>query len=450
MTRDPGGQEAPGGGPPLTRRKVMGGALATGALAAVGAPRAADAAGPRARPAHREGAPAPSGKPHVAVVGAGAFGGWTALQLLRRGARVTLVDAWGPGNSRASSGGETRVIRGMYGAAGLYTRWVVRAFELWRETARRTGLDLYHPTGALWLFRGDDAYARSSRPILEAAGLPIERLDPAEARRRFPQVDLQGVEHVWFEAEAGYLTARRACQAVARLVEAEGGELRQAAAMPGPVRSGRMASIRLLGGAGLAADAFVFACGPWLGGLFPEVVGERIRATRQEVFFFGPPGVGARFAEGSFPVWVDFGERIFYGIPGNEHRGFKVADDTHGDAIDPTTLERRPTEAALERARAILRERFPLLAGAPLLEARVCQYENTRDGHLLLDRHPEAANVWLAGGGSGHGFKLGPAVGEHVADLVLGREEPRPELSLGRLDRLEGPEKSQLETGEGP
>jgi glycine/D-amino acid oxidase-like deaminating enzyme len=386
----------------------------------------------------------------VAVVGAGAFGGWTALQLLRLGARVTLIDAWGPGNSRASSGGETRVIRGMYGAGELYTRWVVRALELWRETARHTGLDLYHQTGALWMFRGDDAYARSSRPILEAAGLPLERLEEVEARRRFPQIDFQGVRSVWFEPEAGYLTARRACQAVARLVEAEGGEIRRAAAMPGLVRSGRMASVRLLGGAGLAADAFVFACGPWLGGLFPEVIGERIRPTRQEVFFFGPPVVNARFAEGSFPVWVDFGERIFYGIPGNEHRGFKVADDTHGERIDPTTLERRPDEAALERARGLLRERFPALADAPLLEARVCQYENTRDGHFVIDRHPDAANAWLVGGGSGHGFKLGPAVGERVAAQVLGREEPLPELSLERLDRLEGPERSQLETGEGP
>jgi glycine/D-amino acid oxidase-like deaminating enzyme len=338
----------------------------------------------------------------------------------------------------------------MYGAAEVYTRWVVRAFELWREVARATGLDLYHPTGALWMFRGDDAYARASRPILEAAGLALERLEPTEARRRFPQVDFQGVERVWFEPEAGYLTARRACQAVARRVEEEGGEVRRAAATPGPIRSGRMAALRLSGGAELAADAYVFACGPWLGRLFPEAVGERIRPTRQEVFFFGPPPGEAPFSEGGFPVWVDFGERIFYGIPGNENRGFKVADDTHGEPVDPTALERRPSEAALERARELLRERFPALAGAPLLESRVCQYENTRDGHLLLDRQPEAANAWLVGGGSGHGFKLGPAVGEHVAELVLGREEPHPEFSLERFDRLEGPEKSQLETGEGP
>jgi len=391
--------------------------------------------------------------PHVAVIGAGAFGGWTALHLLRRGARVTLLDAWGPGNSRASSGGDTRVIRGMYGAAEVYTRWVVRSFELWREAERAWGLDLYHPTGALWLFRGDDGYARASLPILEAAGLPARRLELPEARRRFPQVAFDGVRSVYVEEEAGYLTARRACQAVARAVAAEGGELRRAVAAPFPeqaVREGRLERLRLADGTDLAADRFVFACGPWLGRLFPEAVGRRIRPTRQEVFFFGPPAGDARFAETACPVWVDFGERIFYGIPGNEHRGFKVADDTHGEEVDPTSLERRPTEDALARARGLLRERFPAMAGAPLLEARVCQYENTADGHYLIDRHPEAENVWLVGGGSGHGFKLGPALGERVAGWVLGDEEPPAQLALPRLDAIEGPERSQLETGEGP
>jgi glycine/D-amino acid oxidase-like deaminating enzyme len=377
-------------------------------------------------------------------VGAGAFGGWTALSLRRLGARVTLLDAWGPGNARASSGGETRVIRGVYGPDHLYTRWVVRAFELWRESAAAWGLDLYHPTGALWLFRTDDAYVRASLPAMAEAGLPIEHLALPEARRRFPQVSFDGVASAYLEPQAGYLLARRACQAVARAVVAEGGEVRDAAATPGPIRGGRMEALRLAGGGELAADAYVFACGPWLPGLFPEVVGERIRPTRQDVFFFGLPAGDRRFEEGSLPVWIDFGERIFYGIPGNEGRGFKVADDTHGGTVDPTQLERLPLLEDLARARAVLGERFPALAGAPLVEARVCQYENTPDGHYLIDRHPEAGNAWIVGGGSGHGFKLGPALGERVAAWVLGREEPLAKFALARLEVPQGPERSQL------
>lgn len=452
MRSDPEPPAARRRSPGFTRRQVLGAGVAAGMLSAGGVGAGATSSGTVAPEPGGARAPATTQRPHVAVVGAGAFGGWTALHLLRRGARVTLLDAWGPGNSRASSGGDTRVIRGMYGAAETYTRWVVRSFGLWREAERRWGLQLYHPTGSLWLFRGDDDYARTSLPVLEAAGLPARRLELAEARRRFPQVAFDGVRSVYAEDEAGYLSARRACQAVARAVVAEGGELRRAVAAPFPaqaVSSRRLERLRLEDGSDLAADRSVFACGPWLGELFPEAVGHRIRPTRQEVFFFGPPAGDPRFTEEGCPVWVDFGERILYGVPGNELRGFKVADDTHGDEVDPTTLERRPSEAALARARGLLRERFPALAEAPLLEARVCQYENTADGHYLIDRHPAAENLWLVGGGSGHGFKLGPALGERVAAWVLGDEEPLPQFALERLDRIEGPERSQLQSGEG-
>lgn len=386
---------------------------------------------------------------HVVVVGAGAFGGWTALHLLRAGARVTLLDAWGPGNSRASSGGETRVIRGMYGADRLYVEWVVRAFEHWSELESGRGVQLYTPTEALWMFQGDDAYARSSLPLLAEAGLPAREISLARAAERFPQIDLSGVRSVYVEERAGYLAARRACQEVTRAFVAEGGEYRQAAARPPDGAPGRLAALELSDGSRLPADAFVFACGPWLGGLFPEAVGRRLRPTRQEVYFFGTPAGDGRFREESLPTWVDFGERVFYGIPGNEERGFKVADDTHGDTVDPTTLERTVRSSALARARAFLRQRFPDLADAPLVESRVCQYTSTHDGHFLIDRHPALSNAWLVGGGSGHGFKMGPALGEHVARLVDAEDEPLERFSLARLRLVgEAEEKSQLRSGE--
>ncbi len=445
-----------GDGDGLTRRELLRGAAAAGAVGGWTALGAASAHAAPHTSSHAESGSAatssgPAARPHVAVVGAGAFGGWTALWLVRSGARVTLVDTWGPGNARASSGGETRVIRGMYGPDRVYTEWVVRAFEIWAESARRWDEPLVHPTGALWMFRGDDGYARTSLPYLAEAGLPVARLEPAEAARRYPQVSFEGVRHVYLEERAAYLTARRACQAVARAVVAEGGTYREAEARPGPIEDGRMQALRLSGGDSLAADLYVFACGPWLGRVFPEVVGDRVRPSRQEVFYFGPPAGESRFDEGAFPVWVDFGERILYGIPGNEHRGFKVADDTHGALVDPTSLERLTSPDDRARATKLLAERFPALAGAPLVETRVCQYENTPDGHYLIDRHPEAANAWIIGGGSGHGFKLGPAVGEKVAAWVLGREERPPELAekfgLARLKKTRGAERSQLSSG---
>src|ERR1700730_3136614 len=157
-------------------------------------------------------------KTHIAVIGAGAFGGWTALSLLRRGARVTLVDAWGPGNSRSSSGGETRVLRGMYGRDSLYTGWGARALDLWAEAEASWGQRLYQPTGVLWMFGGDDGYARASLPCLAAAGLGAVGMGVPAGAARFPQDSFEGVGSVFHEERAGYLFARRACRAVAAAV----------------------------------------------------------------------------------------------------------------------------------------------------------------------------------------------------------------------------------------
>jgi glycine/D-amino acid oxidase-like deaminating enzyme len=189
----------------------------------------------------------------------------------------------------------------------------------------------------------------------------------------------------------------------------------------------------LADGSAVTADRFIFACGPWMGELFPDVVGRRIVATRQEVFFFGTPPGDSRYDVGSLPAWLHFGERFVYGLPSFERRGLKVADDTAGVEVDPTTMDRSPTAAGLARAREILRERFPGMADAPLLEGRVCQYEASSDAHFLIDRHPGLDNVWLVGGGSGHGFKMGPALGEHVSELVQGRTQVNPLFAYGRL-----------------
>jgi glycine/D-amino acid oxidase-like deaminating enzyme len=382
-------------------------------------------------------------KPHVAVVGAGAFGGWTALHLLRRGARVTLLDAWGPGNSRSSSGGETRIIRGVYGPDRIYVDWTARSFGMWKEAEQRWGRRLYRRTGVLWMAGEDDVYVRESLPLLREAGLEIEEIAREDAPSRFPQIEFDGVSSVYHEPEAGYLLARRACQAVAEAVEAEGGEVRIAAAFP----DGSGDRLRLADGSSLRADLYLFACGPWLGGLFPEVVGEKLlRVTRQEVFFFGMPPGDPWFHEDRCPTWIDLStERIYYGMPGNEHRGFKVADDTRGAPFDPTFGERLVTPDLLKAARETLARRFPRLASEPVVETRVCQYENSPDGHLLFDRHPHTGNVWLLGGGSGHGFKLAPALGEHVAGILLEDGTPDPLFRLDRPGHASGEIRTQFE-----
>ncbi|HWY22213.1 MAG TPA: FAD-dependent oxidoreductase [Candidatus Acidoferrum sp.] len=373
-------------------------------------------------------------KPYIAVVGAGAFGGWTALHLLERGARVTLLDAWGPGNSRASSGGETRIMRGTYGPDQPYTETAARALKLWAKYERRWKKQFLHRTGVLWMVSSrDDAYERGSLEPLRRAGIKFQELSKAQMKTRWPQINFSDVHWGIFEPECGYLDARASCQAVVDAFVTQGGAYRQLAVLPDGLEDAPLRRLTLSDGSRLSADYYVFACGPWMGELFPETLGKVIRATKQDIFFFGPPAGDSRFTDGHLPVWGDHGKRFFYGIPGSDRRGFKVADDTRGGNFDPTDGERVVSQATLKRVREYIAFRFPAMKDAPLIETRVCQYEQTVDSHLVMDRHPQMENVWLLGGGSGHGFKHGPALGEMMAKLVL--DEQKPE-SLWRLSRF--------------
>jgi monomeric sarcosine oxidase len=371
---------------------------------------------------------------HVAVVGAGAFGGWTALYLLRRNVRVTLIDAWGPGNSRSSSGGETRIIRGTYGPNQPYTRMAARALRLWKEHEAQWGVHVLHRTGVLWMATSaDDQFERSSLLMLRDAGVAYEELSGKELSKRWPQINVEDVRWAIYEPEGGFLSARLACQTVVDQFVKEGGDYKQAAVLPHDLEDGARHGLTLSDGSQLSADRYVFACGPWLGKLFPETIGILIRPTKQDVFFLGTPAGDDRFAEDKLPVWADHRDRFIYGIPATDGRGFKVADDTRGAEFDPTSGERVVSADGLKAIRDYVAFRFPALQDAPLIETLVCQYENTPDNHLIIDRHPAAENVWLVGGGSGHGFKHGPAVGEKVAEVVMEDKKPDQIFRLARF-----------------
>lgn len=380
------------------------------------------AGAPDAGPIASRGAPRPgagAGR-HIAVVGAGAFGGWTALALLRAGAKVTLVDAWGPGNGRSSSGDDTRVCRAIYGPSATYTRWTAHAMCLWKEHGERWQRPVFERTGCLWMFAtDDDSYAAQALPHLRDAGLPVEILSPDDVPGRWPVFSDAGLRIAYHEPEAGFLRARLGCQLVAETFVAEGGRYVDAHVRPGRVARGRMGSLALGNGERLDADTVVWACGPWLGMLFPKVIGARVSPSRQEIFYMGTPAGDARFSARECPCWVHVGAEASYGIPGNDGRGMKIGSDARGPKFNPTSGSRAPSGAAVRWARQAIGERFPDLKGAPLMEARVCQYENSPDGHLFIDSHPEAPNCWFVGGGSGHGYKLGPALGEVMAGVAL-------------------------------
>ncbi len=414
---------------------------------------------------------------NIVVIGAGAFGGWTAYYLRRMGAKVTLVDAYGPGNSRATSGDETRGIRSSYGdrdTGELWMRWAVEAMARWKawdeEWSRDVKLNLFHTTGDLLLRDEWDPYMTKTKELWEKHSVPHEVLTPDEVRRRWPVIAIDDITAILSEPNAGVVRARRATQAIAAVFERLGGTI-----MTGRVRTptavnGRIEEVVLESGERLRADAFVFACGPWLGKTFPELLGNRMRTPMGHVCYFGTPPHDNRF---SFPNLPSFN---FSGVTGwptlpVDSRGFRVRGSVRAPAVastgangpsggggrgsnaspasdatsragrtgaasdaptarsatpssqlDPDLSDRWSDAARIEGPRRFLAARFPILSDAPLLETRACHYEQTSSRNFIIDRHPQMSNVWISGGGNAEGFKFGPVVGEYTAQRVLGEE----------------------------
>jgi len=377
----------------------------------------------------------------VIVAGAGVFGAWSAFSLRRAGAKVLLLDAYGPANSRASSGGESRIIRMGYGPDEIYTLSAQRSLKLWQnlfEANQAAATDqrssLFHKTGVLWLAREPDEYSEATLATLRRLNIGIEYLNRKDLELRYPQLQLDSIDWGMLEPDSGVLMGRQAVRAVVSEAISNGVSYRCDCVLPPPAR-GKLAAIVTVNGDKIFADNFVFACGPWLPKIFPELLGNLIHVTRQEVFFFGVPGGSTEFSPPAMPVWIDFTELV-YAIPDLESRGFKIAIDAHGAEFDPDSEDRTVSVRALDAVRPFLAKRMPKLADAPVLESRICQYENTGNGDFLLDRHPDTENVFIVGGGSGHGFKHGPAVGEYVVGLVSGGHSLEERFTFARRNNV--------------
>ncbi|MEP6743655.1 MAG: FAD-dependent oxidoreductase [bacterium] len=373
----------------------------------------------------------------IVVVGAGVFGAWTAYRLRRSGSDVLLVDAYGPANSRASSGGESRILRMGYGPDAIYTRMAQRSSELWWELFDHINRpQLFQPTGVLWLARENDPYCEATLKTFQQNKVTFERLEREQLSQRYPQLEFGPIAWGMLETESGVLLARQAVQALVAAAQAAGVTYVQTGIRPPAHAEGKLKSIETTDGDRIIASKFVFACGPWLPKLFPKLLADLIHVTRQEVFFLGAPAGDNRFLPDKIPAWIDFNDLV-YGIPNLQNRGVKIAIDEHGPPFDPDTGERIVLAESVSRLRAYLARRVPALRDAPVIETRVCQYENTSNGDFLIDRHPALENTWLVGGGSGHGFKHGPAVGEHVALLVSGETMVEPRFALATKEKVQ-------------
>lgn len=411
---------------------IQAGALAAGAGPARGmlARRAEEEQGRIEAPAIRKG------RPEVAVIGAGAFGVWTAYHLRKQGANVLLLDQYGPGNSRATSGGETRGVRTGYRDNELWTSWASRAIDRWNEFNERwieeCGVQLFFPTGDLTLREDWDRFTTQTRETWDELGVAYDVLTPDEVKYRWPQIDVEGVGVALYEYDAGVVRARKVCEQVAGMyTEQLGGELKIGRVELGEVFNGRLADIVLQpGGERIDADQYIFALGPWFGKMFPEVMGPRMGIFMGHVYYYGLPAGDNRFRYPNMPSYNVPGVTGWVALP-PDSRGFRVRTGgrpPEGENSDPDTSVRYIPPDFLDRPRAVLEEWFPELADAPLVETRACHYESTPNRQWLIDHHPEMSNVWLFGGGNGEGFKFGPVLGEYMAQRALG-EDPYPEYA---------------------
>lgn len=394
----------------------------------------AGCAGPPPRQVFPEPGPAPpaSGRREsfdVAVIGAGAFGGWTALHLQQLGARVALIDQFGPGNSRATSGDETRGVRSSYGdriVGQQWMRWARQAMRRWaafdEEYADVIGGRLYFTTGDLIMRSEWDTFVTRTRDWWVEQEIPHEVIEVGEAARRYPVIDFTGITVVLHEPDAGVVRARRACEAVGVVFRRLGGEIRIGKAVLAE-REGRiLQTVALDNGDRISAAQFCFAPGPWFPKVFPSLVGHLMNLPVGHVCYFATPPGDHRFTFPNLPSWN------FPGVTGwpalvPDNRGFRVRR-TGERAYDPDLSRRWVPERSIKRAREVLAQRFAALADAPLSETRACHYESSGTGNFIIDRHPDFDNLWLAGGGNAEGFKFGPVIGEYVAGRIRGKSDP--------------------------
>lgn len=407
-------------------------------LQSTGAPLGAAALGSvvpslvQAASAGRAATPPRSAVTDVVVIGGGAFGVWTALTLREMGHQVTLLDAYGPGSSRATSGDETRQVRVGYGDREGYARMAHRAMDAWTAREAEFGVPLLVRTGRLEIAPTWTPALRATQAMLARFGVATEAFTVDELRRRYPQMGFDGIGVGLLEPGAGVVRAKQAILAAAAAFARKGGTVVVQRAEPGRAEGGRLVDVALADGSRLAAQQFVFACGPWLPKVFPDLLGRRIRVPKRDVLYFGVPAGDTRFAPPALP---NFSESTYYGFPSIDGRGVKVCPTNGPDTWDPDTDERIVDPMQVRRARLYLTKRFPALSAQPITETRVCQLENTEDEHFIIDRHPSYANVLIAGGGSGHAFKHGPVLGEYVARRTVGERTDPTFDAMVRLAR---------------
>lgn len=363
----------------------------------------------------------------VAIVGAGVFGAAAALELARRGHRVTVFDAGAVPAPRAASTDEAKAIRrvGYAGDKAGYVELVERSADRWHAWERQTGRHVLHRSGHLSIVRdaapGSTMY-ESVHLLHDRGAVEVQVLSAAALRRRFPQFTVADGEAGVYDPWGGYLEGAAAVRMLVDLAVDSGVTLRERTAVAAVDERAGAAAVRV-DGVEHAFDRVVVAAGAWIGRLLPALA-RRLTITRQELVLLPAPGDAAAFAYPRMPTWgaEPDGEQ-WYGFPLLREGYVRVARDRLGPAVD-AGADRAGTVAFAADVEAMLRRRIPALAGSTGARGRSCLYTMTPDAHFIIDRVPGSERLVVAGAGSGHAFKFGGVLGPLIAGVVEGRPDP--------------------------
>jgi sarcosine oxidase len=427
---------------------------------------------------------ATSASADIVVIGAGGWGAFTALNLIQKGHKVTLVDAYGPGNARSTSGDETRGVRSSYGdrpgeQGETWTLWAREAMGMWKafdeEWGKHFRLNLFHVTGDLIMRTEWDNFQLRTKIWWDKHNIPYEVLNPADVRKAFPVLSMDDITAVLYEPDAGIVRARRSAQAAASAFETLGGKIVIGRATPGKMSGGKLDEINLDTGQTLRADTFVWCVGPWMGKTFPDILAKKTRVPIGYVVYFATPVNDQRFTYPNLPSYNFPGVTGWAALP-VDNRGFRVrgaerapgqqaAPGTPGAAPgagtvpagsgraagagaaggaaggggggggrggqqavvplaqqDPDTSDRWADQTRIEGSRRFIAHRFPALKDAPVSQTHSCHYESTSSGDFIVDIHPAMSNCWIVAGGNSEGFKMCPKIGAYASSRILGVE----------------------------
>ena len=389
----------------------------------------------------------PNAKLRIGIVGAGVFGLAAAIELAARGHDVHVFEQGDVPHFAASSTDVSKAIRRIWysGDNETYVELVERAAAQWRVWEEMSSESIYHQTGALTATKHFEAGSpiHSSVEFLRSRGAGVEVMPPGEAVRRFPLLRFTDDEICVYDPWTGYVESARAVGVMANIARDGGASLVERTPVSAVDECPSLVEI-VHGNGRSAFDRVVVAAGPWVGKLLPDV-GMRMRVTRQQLLLIEPRDP-RDFAHGAFPTWnFDPDGDGWYGFPLLREGYVKIAKDRPGEVADPD-VDRGGTPDFLQEAMDFLRDRIPEMAAGRVVEGRSCLYTSTPDDHFMIDRVPDRERVFVAGGGSGHGFKFGSSIGPVIADAVEGVHNPLGErFRIG--NRLDADPRSEVSRG---